>query len=136
MRPKISKLFNDIFRKLEERSTLQWTEIGVLLNMFSPDDQLKLASAVETLKKGVNRTWQKEKHINAIIYVPPEASEYALAYVLFKNGNAHRRYEFVENAAASALEPGHVKSCLVIAKNIDQDDLPYHYISLCKSSDD
>jgi hypothetical protein len=135
-RPKISKLFNDIFRKLEERSTPQWTEIGVLLNMFSPNDQLKLASAVETLKKGVNRTWQKEKHINAIIYVPLEASEYALAYVLFKNGNAHRRYEFVENAAASGLEPEHVKSCLVIAKNIDQDDRPYHYISLCKSSDD
>lgn len=135
-RPKISKLFNDIFRKLEERSTPQWTEIGVLLNMFSPNDQLKLASAVEMLKKGVNRTWQKEGHKNAIIYVPPEASEYALAYVLFKNGNAHRRYEFVENAAASGLEPEHVKSCLVIAKNIDQDDRPYHYISLCKSSDD
>ncbi|TRW89782.1 hypothetical protein EKO24_021610 [Candidatus Methylobacter oryzae] len=135
-RPKISKLFNDIFRKLEERSTPQWTEIGVLLNMFSPNDQLKLASAVEVLKKGVNRTWQMEGHKNAIIYVPPDASEYALAYVLFKNGNAHRRYEFIENAAASGLEPAHVKSCLVIAKNIDQDDRPYHYISLCKSSDD
>ncbi|MEE7626520.1 hypothetical protein V3O24_10135 [Methylobacter sp. Wu8] len=134
-RPKISKLFNDIFRKLEERSTPQWTEIGVLLNMFSPNDQSKLASAVEMLKKGVSRTWQKEGHKNAIIYAPPEASEYALAYVLFKDGNAHRRYEFIENAAASGLKPEHVKSCLVIAKNIDQDDLPYHYISLCKSSD-
>jgi hypothetical protein len=135
-RPKISKLFNEIFCKLEECSTPQWTEIGVLLNRFSPDDQTKLVSSIESLKKGVNRTWQTKGHKNIVIYVPPEASEYALAYVLFKDGNAGKRYEFVEHAAKLGLEPDHVKRCLVIAKNMDRDDLPYHYIALSKSSDD
>jgi hypothetical protein len=134
-KPKISKLFEDIFLRLEGRSLPQWTEIGVLLNRFSPDDQLKLVSALKVLERGVNRIWQKEGHKNTIIYTPPESSEYALAYVLFKDGNADRRYEFINNAASSALEPEHVKSCLVIAKNIDHDDMPYHYIALFKASD-
>lgn len=129
-KPKISKLFEDIFFRLEERSLSRWTEIGVLLNRFSPDDQLKLFSAIKALEKGVNRTWQIEGHKNTIIYIPPTSSEYALAYILFKNANADRRYEFINNAVSSALESKHVKSCLVITKNIDCNNYPYHYIRL------
>lgn len=127
--PKISPWFKSIFNKLEERSTPRWTEIGTILNRFPPDDQIKISKFIEDLSKVVQRTWQKEGHKNSLIYSPPESSEYALAIVLFKDVNADRRYEFFESANLKALEPKHVKYCLVIGVNIDSNDLPYHYIA-------
>jgi len=133
-RPKVSKLFNDIFLKLEERSTPQWTEIGVLLNMFPPDVQSKLTSNIRDLTRIVNRGWKKEGHKNMIIFVPAESSEYALVYVLYKNSNASRRDEFIEHATYHGLKSEHVKRCLVIAKNIDNDSLPYQFIALVENN--
>ncbi|WP_219599486.1 hypothetical protein, partial [Vibrio parahaemolyticus] len=66
-----------------------------------------------------------EGHKNSLIYSPPESSEYALAVVLFKNENREKRYDFIDNASSMGLEPDHVKYCLVIAVNIDQEDHPY-----------
>jgi len=131
--PKVSPLFKKIFRKLEERSTPRWTEIGCILNRFHPDDQIKLVRYIKDLSKVVNRTWQTEGHKNIAIYEPPESSEYALAVVLFKEENRDRRYEFIDHASVQGLEPGHVRYCLVIAINIDNDDLPYHYIALAEN---
>lgn len=131
--PKISPLFKKIFNKLEERATPRWTEIGCILNYFPPDDQLKLTNYIKKLSKEVSKRWQVEGHKNIIIYSPPESSKYALAVVLFKNENSNRRYEFIEQAFALGAEPEHVKYCLVIAINIDRNDLPYHYIALAEA---
>lgn len=133
--PKISLLFKKIFSKLEERSTPRWTEIGCILNRFPPDDQIKLTRYIKDLSKVVNRTWQVEGHKNIAVYRPPESSEYALAVVLFKEDNRDRRYEFIDHASALGLEPEHVRYCLIIAINIDKDDLPYHYIALAENRD-
>lgn len=134
--PKISSLFKKIFSKLEERSTPRWTEIGCILNRFPPDDQRELVRYIKDLSKVVDRNWQIEGHKNIAVYGPPESSEYALAVVLFKEGNRDRRYEFIDHASALGLEPEHVKYCLVIAINIDDDDLPYHYIALAEKRDE
>ena len=134
-KPKISPLFKKIFCKLEERATPRWTEIGSILNRFPPDDQNKLIRYIKDLSKVVNRTWQAEEHKNIAVYNPPESSEYALAVVLFKDENRDRRYEFIDHASALGLEPEHVRYCLVIAINIDNDNLPYHYIALAENRD-
>lgn len=135
-KPKISPFFTKIFSKLEERSTARWTEIGCILNRFPPDDQRKLVQHIKDLSKVVHRTWQSEGHKNIVIYRPPESSEYALAVVLFKDGNSDKRYDFIDHATALGLEPDHVKYSLIIAINIDNDDLPYHYIALAENRDD
>jgi hypothetical protein len=132
--PKISQLFKNIFVRLEERGTPRWTEIGSILNRFPPDDQYKLSKFIKDLTKVVNKTWHVEGHKNIIIYNPPEASEYSLVIVLFKESNKDRRYEFIEHASALGIEPVHVKYSLVIAINIDKDDLPYHYIALFENN--
>ena len=131
-KPKISPFFKKIFSKLEERAVPQWTEIGCILNRFPPDDQNKLMKLIKDLSKKVNKTWQVEGHQNIAVYVPPESSEYALAVVLFKNENRNKRHEFVENASFLGLEPEHVRYCVVIAINIDNDEIPYQYIAVCR----
>lgn len=131
-KPKISKLFNDIFLQLEKRSTKRWSEIGVILNMFSPEDQIKLSKFIKEKKYIVNKTWNLPNHENMIIFIPPICSQYALVYVMFKNGNRDKRYNFFNHAASFGLEHEHVKYCLVIGKNIDDKELSYHYIALAQ----
>lgn len=130
--PRISPLFKKIFRKLEERATPRWTEIGCILNRFPPDDQRKIVRYIKDLSKVVQRTWQVEGHKNILVYGPPESSAFSLAIVLFKNENRDKRYEFINHASVMGLESEHVRYCLVIAINIDNDDFPYHYIGLAE----
>ena len=129
-RPAISPLFASVFSQLEQRGIARWTEMGVALNMFSPDDQTKITKMLAKLENRVHRNWRMPGHDNMVICIPSKASNYALAYVMFKNGNAKERRDFMEHAAATALDSDHVKTVIVIARNIDQDDAAYHTIAL------
>ena len=64
-----------------------------------------------------------------VICIPSRPSSYALGYVMFKNGNANERRDFMEHATATALESHHVQMVVVIGRNIDQDDAAYHAIA-------
>ena len=129
-RPPTSLLFQEIFKTLEERATPRWSEIGCLLNRFPSNKQQELSQFIVRQSRVVEKNWNVEGHKNTVVFVPPDHSEYALCYVLYKNCNSDRRDEFIANASEEGLAPGHVKYCLVVAKNIDQDDLPYHFIGL------
>ena len=129
-RPAISPLFAAIFSQLERRSAARWTEIGVALNMFSPDDQIKITRMLVKLEKRVHRNWRTQGHDNMVVCIPPKASTYALSYVMFKNGNAKESRGFMEHAAVTALESDHVQTVVVIGKNIDRDDAAYDAIAL------
>ena len=128
--PAISPLFASIFSQLEQRNPARWTEIGVALNMFSPDDQSRFTKRLAKLERRVHRSWRTPGHENMLILIPSKASSYALAYVMFKDGNAGERRHFMEHAAATALETDHVQTVVVIGKNIDGDDATYDAIAL------
>ena len=129
-KPKISPLFSGILEQLEKRHTTRWTEIGVILNRFSPEDQRQLTKMVEKIKKIVRKNWMKEGHKNIAIVTPPRASEYALCYVVYNDYNTEKRNDFIQKAAVMGLELEHIKQCLVIAKNMDRNDVNYHFIGL------
>ena len=78
---------------------------------------------VMKLEKKVHRNWRMKEHDNILILVPSQASSYALGYVMFKNGNAKEKRNFMQTAADHALQANHVEIVVVIAKNIDRDDL-------------
>ena len=129
-KPKISPHFSEIYNQLEQRKTPRWTEIGVILNRFSPDDQQQLTKMIKKLMKNVQRNWDVEGHENMAVCTPPKTSEYALVFLIYNNKNTHRRDEFIDAAAEYGLDTEHVQQCLVIAKNMDMDDLAYHFIGL------
>lgn len=129
-RPEISSLFAEIFSQLEQRGIARWTEIGVALNMFSPDDQTKVTKQLAKLEERVHRKWRTQGHKNTVICIPSNSSTYALAYVMFKDGNAKERWGFMENAATAALEANQVQTVVVIGKNIDRGDWTYDAIAL------
>ena len=132
-RPAISPLFASIFSQLEERGFDRWTEAGVALNMFSPDDQQEIAKMLVKLEKRVHRHWTTPGHDNMVICTPSTDSNYALGYVMFKNGNTGQRRDFMDDAANAALESNHVKTVIVIARNIDRNDAAYHTLALYRA---
>jgi hypothetical protein len=134
--PKISPLFSAIMEQLEKRETPRWTEIGVILNRFSPDDQRKLARMIQDLKKNVRKYGMIDGHKNMAICVPSKPSRYSIGYVLYNSNNAHRRNEFIQTAAMHGLKADHITQCLVIAKDIDKDDNAYHFIGLVEQRGD
>jgi hypothetical protein len=129
-KPKISPLFSGILEQLENRHTPRWTEIGVILNRFSPEDQRQLTKMVGKIKKIVRKKWMIDGHKNIAIVVPPRASQFALCYIVYNDNNTSKRDDFIQKAAMLGLEPEHIKQCLVIAKNMDRNDLNYHFIGL------
>jgi hypothetical protein len=130
--PSISKLFADILAQLEGRKIPRWTEIGVILHRFSPEDQRHLTKMIRELRKNVSRKWMIRGHENMAICMPPEASKYALAYVIYNYQTAPRRDEFVSEACRIALQPEHVNQCVVIAKNMDSTERSYDFIALAQ----
>lgn len=129
-KPKLHQLFEDILKQLEERQTERWTEIGVILHMFMPNDQKKLVSLLPQLRKKVEKNRQLKGHENMLILNPASPSEIALCYIYFNDENVSQRYDFVDSGSTQALEPSHVKFCLIIAKNIDDDIRAYDFIAL------
>lgn len=132
-RPAISPLFAAVFSQLERIGTARWTEIGVALNMFSPDDQIKVTKTLAKLEKRVHKTWRRRGHDNMVICIPSKASTYALGYVMFKNGNAGECRGFMEHAADVALESDHVETVVVIGKNVDRVDSAFDAIALIEA---
>ena len=129
-RPEVSPLFASIFSQLEQRNPDRWTEIGVALNMFSPDDQKRGTKMLVQLEKRVHKSWEMPGHKNVLILIPSKASSHALAYVMFKDGNVAEKRRFMDHAAATALESDHVQTVVVIGKNIDRHDTAYDAVAL------
>ena len=129
-KPKITALFIKIFNNLEQLVISRWLEIGVALNKFSPIEQIKIEKGVDNLRKKVHSTWEKDDHENKFIYTSAKSFEYALAYVLFKDGNKHKKRDYIKYAASEALKSKHVTRCVVIAQNIDIPNEAYNFIGI------
>ncbi len=129
---KMSSLFEDVFKQLKNRQFKTWSEIGVFLNRFSPNDQELLEKKLVELKKKVQKNWMKEGHENMLILVPPKASEYAICLVCYNNQNKDKKKQFMDDAFEFGLEEEHVKECVVIGINIDRNDLGYSCIGIVK----
>jgi hypothetical protein len=129
-KPKISPLFDSVFQMLESRSIPRWTEIGVILNRFPPEEQLKITDQVKRQTKVVRKKWKEDGHKNIVICHPPRSSSYSLAWVLITNENLDKRDYFIEQASFLGLEQSHVKTCLIISTNIDTPEEAYNFIGL------
>lgn len=129
-RPAITPLFASVFAQLQREGIDRWPEIGVALGRFSPGDQKRVSKTLARLRKGVHRNWKWPDHRNTAICIPSAAPDHALGYVMFRDGNADGMHGFMEQAASAALASGDVRTAVVIARNIDRDDVAYDAIAL------
>ena len=129
--PKISPLFSSIFSQLADDDQAGLNKIRIVLNMFSPDEQINIMKKLDELKKQVNNNWNSREQNNTLISIPSNSSTYGLAYVMFKNDNTLDVRELMENESTIALKTSKAKTMVVIGKNIDHDSTAYNFIGLC-----
>ena len=128
--PEISPLFRSIFAQLEQSAMPRWSEIGVALSMFSPDDQAKIAKILVPIEKRVRKGRKSPGHHNMLIRIPSKASSYALGYVMLNNETADQMRESMEHAAATAFQTNHVRSVVVIGRDVARPGSAYQAIAL------
>lgn len=135
-KPATSPVFASIFDQLQRRAPARWTEVGVALSMFSPDDQRRITKKLTKLEKRVHRKWRTSGHDNMLICTPSKASNCALAYVMFKDGNAAERHKFMESVVSAALDSPHVETVVMIARNLDRHSAGYSALALVEAPTD
>ena len=129
-KPVISPLFDSIVNQVEQNGSTRWPEIGVALSVFSPDDQDRISKLLKKLERNVRKKWKTAGHKNSMVFDPSTPSSCVLGYVMFKNENADDMRPSMEQTTRDAFASSHVQSAVVIAKNIDRDDVAYHTIEL------
>ncbi|WP_432735715.1 hypothetical protein [Maridesulfovibrio sp. FT414] len=128
--PQISPLFSAILNQIEKKKNKRWVEIGVMLNETPPNEQAKFSKMVDKITKNTAKNWRRTPHHNTVTMLPYKESQTAFCYITYVHQNSHLRDEFIANAASEGLKLGSVKRCLIIAKNIDDPNLAYHFIGV------
>ena len=129
--PEISPLFSSIISQLENSNEAQLNEIKIVLNLFSPDYQIKITKELDLLKMQVNKYWNTaRKHNNILEFRPTALSTYALVYFMFKDGIAVDSRQMMEQIKTTTMETNKILTVVVIGKNIDQDNTAYEFIGL------
>lgn len=124
-RPKLSKRWLDICRRLESRNFYQWSDVAVVVLAFSYDEQEKMERRFKKIAKNVHKNWRQPKHECAINIIPNRHRTDALSLYAFKEREKDQRRERMENIAGQVFESEHVKRCVILAVNIDRQDYPY-----------
>lgn len=135
--PKLTPLWKRLITRLEERNFTNWTQVGLILLQISPEDQKKVINKIAEIKRNVRRNWDKEGHINMLVWCPPEIQDTSMTFVFFCNKNWSERDKLIQSAADKGLSEQHIKKCVVFAMNIDAKDRPYDLVGMfLKQKDD
>jgi hypothetical protein len=129
--PRMTRWWNDICARLEERRVHQWSDIANVLLNVSFEDQEHLAKQFKKISKNVQKNWRLENHNCAITLIPHQNLNDALAIFAFKERDKDSRHTRMENVAAQLFEAGsHIERCLVIGINIDKQNYPYSILAV------
>ena len=128
--PKLTKWWQDICAKLEERNFYQWSDAANILLSFSFQEQKAAEKHFEKIKRNVFKKWMEKNHECSILIVPNTPKSDALSLFAFRRAAREERRKRMENIAAQAFESPHVQRCLVVAMNIDEVHYPYSTLAV------
>jgi hypothetical protein len=124
-RPKLTKWWQDICAKLEERNFYQWSDAANILLSFSFQEQKAAEKHFEKIKRNVLKKWMEKNHECSVLIVPNTPKSDALSLFAYRQTARQDRYKRAENIAAQAFKTAHVQRCLVVGMDIDEGHYPY-----------
>ena len=133
-RPEMAPCYRRILVQVEERRSAGWMELASVLLRLAPEEQRDFCRQIGIFSRIVEKNWRRPKHKNIVICRPANAGSIVLAMVLYKDKNADRRDEFIDTALGHAFAEQGSKVCVVMARNIDDKDRPFHFIALARPS--
>lgn len=125
-RRRLTRWWKAILRQIERRRVPRWTELGSILLNVSYDDQVKFKKGFNRIQRNVQRHWQQPGHHNFIVLLngPPQRRD-AIVGLAYKRVTKKQRNQWMENAAADAMQEAPTNRALVIGIDVEQRDYPY-----------
>ncbi|NBB81027.1 MAG: hypothetical protein GVY36_16545 [Verrucomicrobia bacterium] len=133
--PEMAACYRRIISQVAERQRPGWTELGMVLLRLAPEEQREFCRQTGIFSRIVEQNWRR-RHKNIVICRPASANEVVLAMVLYKDKNSEKRDEFIDSALSYAFSEQGSAVCVVMARNIDDDELPFHFIALTYPSNE
>jgi hypothetical protein len=129
-RPRRTKWWNEILRRIEEQPSVRWTEFGYVLLNVPYEDQQKLIQRFHSMKQSVEQKWHSDENPNSVIlHTGPPQRRSVIACVAYKDKTRRERDKIFENVAMSALENQPADRALVIGVNVANPKEPYNVLS-------
>jgi hypothetical protein len=134
---RMTAYWRDLCLYLEKRQFHQWTEVGVVLQNFSFEQQQKILRSFKKIVKNVRRRWRQPNHRSAIIMIPDTQRPDALAIYAFREKHSREKKDRMSNIAAQIFENSEsVNRCVVVATNIDRTSYPYSTLAVLYRGDE
>ena len=129
--PQLSNLWRDLISSLELRSKLGWLTISLaILRSASPDEQRRIEKEIDRIAKSVRKNWRNPNHLCSVSITPPHSRSPAVIFHLFPDQLQDKRYETAEVLASQQFSSSEVSRCVVVAINIDRQELPYAFVGI------
>ena len=133
-KPKLSPLFLSIIAMLDHRRPNGWTTLGLhLLSSPSFGEQRALERELEKLRKSVRRNSRNPQHKNAFHIPSREKRRAEVAFHLYPRAMTLARKKVMQDIGYQVLDSSSSSECCVIAKCIDEWEVPYHAACVIKN---
>ena len=128
---KLTRWWEDIISKLEERATPNWLHLAVKLLSVSFEDQKQAKRQFNEVKKNVGRNWRDPRHSNMVLLCTgPSKRRDGYVFLAYRTCDADKRHVWASEGAASLIEKFNITEVLSIGFNIDKRQYPYSFVGL------
>lgn len=126
-KPKLSPLFRSSIAMLVQRRPAGWTTLGLhLLSCCRFGDQVALERDLAKLRKSVQRNYRNPQH-KSVFHIPPlEKRRAHVVFYLYPRLLGIARKTTMQRLGHEALASSPTQECCVIAKCVDDWQVPYH----------
>ena len=132
-RPKVYPQLERVIRQLQSKAPEGWLTIGLdLLRIGDVEEQKRIFRVVEKLRKRVVKTYLDPAHPDSVVVTPQAHREVCIAFYVFTEKLAEKRYTNVEQLAGNAMAEHGSKRCIVVARKIEAWDRPYEFVGIVR----
>ena len=124
-RLRMGKWWSDICAQVEQRAFDRWTDVYNMLMSLSPYEQEKAERMFQKVVRALRRTTKAPSEKDCVVAIPTPRKTIAVVLFAFRDADSGTRHERMQSIASETFEHPHVKSCLVVAVNVDGKAYPY-----------
>lgn len=125
-KPKLSPLFDQIFRKLSITRPNGWTSAGThLLSCSSHEEQIAAEEHLTKLRKEVRCNWRDPEHNCYLIIQPPQRRKAIVVFHLFPKELRKQSRQKAQSMAMEILDERLHANCCIFLKCVDDWSNPF-----------
>lgn len=129
---RLSTWWLDICQTVEARAFERWSDVLYILLSQAYEDQQMMEDGLKRMRSTRRKDQQSPKWKNILLKTSEDQSS-GIAIVAFEGKDFDNRKNMAQEAADKLFAGSQARECLVIAKNIENDDRPYSFLAMFSS---